>query len=127
MNELVNEWVKKAEGDYNTAQREIKVTSNPNWDGVCFHCQQGVEKLLKALLQKNYLKFTKIHDLAELLRLSVGIHAELNELKDDLEWLTIFSVEFRYPGETALKEDAQKAFDIMKNSWEIIYSLVKEG
>ena len=127
MNELVNEWVKKAEGDYNTAQREIKVTSNPNWDGVCFHCQQGVEKLLKALLQKNYLKFTKIHDLAELLRLSVGIHAELNELKDDLEWLTIFSVEFRYPGETALKEDAQKAFDIMKNSWEIIYPLVKEG
>ncbi len=127
MNELINEWLKKAQGDYHTAEREINVIANPNWDGVCFHCQQAVEKLFKALLQKNNVQFSKIHDLAELLRLSDGIYAELTALKEDLEWLTIFSVEFRYPGETALKEDAQKAFDIMKNSWETIYPLVKES
>ena len=101
MNELVSEWIKKAEGDYHTAEREINVDINPNWDGVCFHCQQAVEKLLKALLQKQKIKFSMIHDLGELLRPCVAIYPVLNELKDDLEWLTIFSIEFRYPGETA--------------------------
>ena len=118
MNELVNEWIKKAQADYFTAEREINVELNPNWDGVCFHCQQAIEKLLKALLQKNNIKFTKIHDLTELLRLIIPVFPDLKDLKEDMEWLTIFSVEFRYPGEAALKEDADNAITVMKNLWE---------
>ena len=37
MTELVVEWVKKAEGDLGTAEREAAVKENPNWDAVCFH------------------------------------------------------------------------------------------
>lgn len=125
MSVLVKEWILKAEGDYHTAERETKVKENPNWDGVCFHCQQAVEKLLKALLQKNKIKFARIHDLGELLRLLMDQQPELVDLLEDMEWLTVFSVEFRYPGETATKEDAKEAFKILKKSWKKIYPLVK--
>lgn len=124
MNELVKEWIIKAKGDFHTVEREIKARKNPNWDGVCFHCQQAIEKLLKALLQKNKIKFTKIHDLGELLRLTLKLHPELSELMEDMEWLTVFSVEFRYPGETATKEDAKQAFTILKKSWRKIFPLL---
>lgn len=42
--EILEEWVKKSEGDFNTATREIKVTENPNYDAVCAHAQQCAEK-----------------------------------------------------------------------------------
>lgn len=37
MNVPVEEWLNKAEGDRQTASREVKVTDSPNWDTVCFH------------------------------------------------------------------------------------------
>ena len=49
MNEVAQEWINKAEGDYLTATREADA-SPPNYDAVCFHAQQCIEKLLKALL-----------------------------------------------------------------------------
>lgn len=44
MKELVAEWIKKAEADAGTARREAAVKEAPNWDAVCFHAQQAVEK-----------------------------------------------------------------------------------
>ena len=44
MNELTTEWVAKAEGDYATAERELRARRRPNYDAVCFHAQQTVEK-----------------------------------------------------------------------------------
>ncbi len=35
MNPLVDEWITKAEGDFNTAQRELHVDKSPNYDAVC--------------------------------------------------------------------------------------------
>ncbi|WP_245393721.1 hypothetical protein [Allomeiothermus silvanus] len=37
MNDVVQEWVSKAEGDYRTANREFAVTDEPNYDAVCYH------------------------------------------------------------------------------------------
>ena len=122
MTDLVNEWIKKATSDYHTALREIKVKNNPNWDGVCFHCQQAIEKLLKALLQKNNIKFGKTHDLGGLIRL-LDIYPEIGKIKDDLEWLSIFSVEFRYPGEQAERQDAVISIEILVRSWNLIKPL----
>jgi HEPN domain-containing protein len=52
MNELTAEWVDKAEGDFDTARRELRVRHRPNYDAVCFHAQQTAEKYLKAFLQE---------------------------------------------------------------------------
>ena len=50
MNELTVEWMEKAEGDYATAERELRARRRPNYDAVCFHAQQAAEKYLKAFL-----------------------------------------------------------------------------
>ena len=49
MNATVREWVSKAEGDYATAMREFEVAYTPNFDAVCSHAEQCIEKLMKAL------------------------------------------------------------------------------
>src|SRR5947208_2209125 len=45
-------WVKKAEDDWSAAQDQSN-RKPPLRDVACFHCQQCVEKYLKALLQEN--------------------------------------------------------------------------
>jgi HEPN domain-containing protein len=47
---LTQEWVDKAEGDCHTASREARARKAPNYDAVCFHCQQCAEKHLRAYL-----------------------------------------------------------------------------
>ena len=50
VSETVKEWIVKAEGDFTVASREMRARKSPNYDAVCFHCQQCIEKLMKALL-----------------------------------------------------------------------------
>ena len=50
MNETVKEWLAKAKGDYATASRELAVDEDANYDAVCYHSQQCVEKLMKGYL-----------------------------------------------------------------------------
>ena len=69
MKELVAEWIRKAEADAGTAKREAAVKEDTNWDAVCFHAQQAVEKYIKGLLQQNEIPFGKTHDLSILLYL----------------------------------------------------------
>jgi HEPN domain-containing protein len=52
MNEVVEEWIAKAEGDFRTASRELVVVDRPNYDAVCFHAQQCIEKLMKAVTDR---------------------------------------------------------------------------
>ena len=69
MNEVIKEWIAKSEGDFQTAERELSVTINPNYDAVCFHAQQCIEKLMKALVIAREIVPPKTHDLAELYRI----------------------------------------------------------
>jgi len=68
-------------------------------DTVCFHRQQFVEKLLKALLTKHDIEAPKTHDLRRLIQLAQPFAPELSLLADVSDELTIHGVETRYPGE----------------------------
>jgi HEPN domain-containing protein len=111
MNELTTEWVAKAEGDYATAGREIRVRRNPNYDAVCFHAQQAVEKYLKAYLQEHGTDFPKTHSLIELLELCLTLDASLEFHRDLLVRLDRYAVRYRYPGEFAEKVEARAALE----------------
>lgn len=114
MNELVHEWIRKAEADFRTAEREVVVTQDPNWDAVCFHAQQAVEKYLKANLQLWNIPFEKTHDLTILLDLAVRKAARWEQMRADMRWLSFFAVRIRYPGEEAAMDDARRAVEIMR-------------
>jgi len=108
MNEIVKEWVRKAEGDYATARRELTVTDCPNYDAVCFHAQQCVEKLFKAMIIFAGGLPPKTHDLTQLASLCLNGSWSV----EDLHFLTRAAVDYRYPGEQADIEEAAEAMKI---------------
>jgi len=114
MNELVNEWIKKAEGDYNSALREYRARKFPNYDAAGFHAQQCIEKYFKALLQMHNEPFRKIHDLLALLEACKQIIPQLEFYEELLAYLNQFAVAFRYPGESANRDQAKQAVKAMK-------------
>jgi HEPN domain-containing protein len=114
MNELTAEWIEKAEGDYATAARELRARRRPNYDAACFHAQQTAEKYLKAFLQEYRVAFPKTHSLIELLELCLPLDASFEFQRDLLIQLDRYAVRYRYPGESADKAEARRAFQAAK-------------
>ncbi len=114
MNEIVAEWVEKAEEDYRTAEREMRVRKAPSYDVICFHAQQCAEKYLKAILVQSQIPSRPIHDLEVLLGLVIPVCPDLEAIRDRFLILNDYAVEFRYPGESATKEEARVAVKAMQ-------------
>jgi HEPN domain-containing protein len=108
MKKTTREWVKKAEHDYVIA-KQASEGKTPVHDGVCFHCQQCVEKYLKGLLEELGLSVPKTHDLDALEATLRPHHPVLRSLRRGLLFLTIFAVETRYPGKDVRKRQAVAA------------------
>ena len=114
MKASAREWIEKAEADFVSAEREYRARKRPNYDAACFFAQQCVEKYLKALLQKHGIAFGKTHDLAVLMRLCLDKYPLWEPGLDDMEALSRYAVQFRYPGESAEREDALESMRIMR-------------
>ncbi len=112
MNATVREWISKAEGEYATAQRELYATGTPNFDAVCFHAQQCIEKLMKALLIHLGVTPPRSHDLLVLDRMLKPVCSEWSCPVVDLRFLTRAAVDFRYPGESADQNEASESFEL---------------
>jgi HEPN domain-containing protein len=113
-NATVKEWIEKAEGDFTVACREMRARKSPNFDAVCFHCQQCVEKLMKALLIHLGTTPPKTHELLILDELLAPICSGWAWSAEDLRFLSRSAVFLRYPGESAEKEDARDAMKLAK-------------
>lgn len=122
MNELTTEWIAKAEGDYATAERELRARRRPNHDAVCFHAQQTSEKYLKAFLQEQGASFPKTHSLIELLEIALPFDESLELQRELLVQLERYAVRYRYPGESADKDEARAALRAAK----IVRSFVRQ-
>lgn len=120
MNGVIREWIEKAEGDFHTAEREMRVRKAPNYDAVCFHAQQCAEKYLKAFLLHCHIPFRPIHDLEMLLEAIIPIHKDFESLRDALLLLNDYAVDVRYPGEFATQEEARAAVKAMRAVREFI-------
>ncbi len=116
MNPQTVEWVFKAEGDWNAARQLNRVRKDPNYDGVCFHCQQSAEKYLKARLEEAGVSFPKTHDLIKVLGLVTPIEPAWVALHPHVAVLNPYAIGYRYPGLTATKADAKAA---LKNCQEV--------
>ena len=110
MNPLTMEWINKAEGDYVTAGRESRVRHNPNYDIVCFLSQQMAEKYLKGFLQEHGIAFPRTHNLMTLLNLCLPIEPMIDLQRPNLDLLNDYSVDYRYPGEWADRNEARQAY-----------------
>lgn len=94
-------------------------------DVVCFHAQQHVEKLLKALLTQEEIETPKTHDLRRLIQLGVEFVPELSAFLDEADALSTHGVSTRYPDDfrvigadeaKAMVELARRLRDILRPS-----------
>jgi HEPN domain-containing protein len=100
-------WIRKAENDFLFA-KSAKLSPH-TYDAVCFHCQQSVEKYIKALMVEANLAFPKTHDLDRLLSLAVATYPSLQSYRRAMLFLSTFAVETRYPGFDARRRQAVAA------------------
>jgi len=97
--EFVGEWIEK--GDHDLGSAKLIFLHIPEYfDTIAFHCQQAVEKYLKALLIYFEIDFKRSHDLMYLLDL-LSQSIEIKEsMYDSAILLNGFSVQIRYPDNT---------------------------
>jgi len=112
--EYLEEWISKAEEDYEASLDLIRRRRRPLPNSVCFHCQQCAEKYLKSYLIYREMTFPKIHNLVALLEMCVSLDETFEELRDLLVQLNSYATEVRYPGRYATVEEAREAVQSMK-------------
>ena len=107
----IHEWIVLADQDEASARFLLGMRPMP-LEVICFHCQQSVEKSLKALMAKHGMEIPRTHDLLELLDLIVSLAPNAASLESMLLNLNDFSVVVRYPSHVSLEEqDAIKALE----------------
>jgi len=113
--ELLKSWIKKAEKDLLTAEHELSFPDAVT-EGVCFHCQQAVEKFLKAYSLLLGIPFTKTHEIGELITKCEDKDKELSAFKEEADKLTDYAIDVRYPEEPfePTLEEAKEALEIAK-------------
>lgn len=109
MTPLAREWVEKAEGDFLVAVQIMRRKKQRVYDAACFHCQQAVEKYLKARLTEAGLQFPRTHDLPTLLLILLPVEPLWKSYETAAKSLTDYAVNFRYPGNSATLAEAKTA------------------
>lgn len=109
------EWVSCAEEDFEVANALFRRRSKTAANTIGFHCQQCVEKYLKARLEELGLPVPKTHDLAVLAALLQAHHPLWTAFLPGLLLLNNFAVKFRYPGHVAKRAEAREALRVSRS------------
>jgi HEPN domain-containing protein len=102
--DFIKQWLFKANEDLLVIEKltefEIIATSS-----VCFHCQQAVEKFLKAFLIANGIDIKKTHNIEFLLSECSDIDKDFTNI--DPKELSDFGVDVRYPGDMYIPDEKE--------------------
>jgi HEPN domain-containing protein len=130
MKEETKKWLIKAINDYKTAKRLLKPPEDEIiTDTLCFHCQQTVEKFLKAFLVENNIDFEKIHTLEYLIKLCSTVDSNFENLYEVAEKLASYAISIRYPDEFYIPsvKEAEEAFRLATSAKVFILKKLKIG
>ena len=123
----IQRWLIKAQHDLGSARRLME-GDEPYLDTGVYHCQQAVEKALKAFLTYHDISFEKTHDLTELLDLSAKAELTLDRWREVAQELTPYAVRFRYPSDVLEPErnEAERALQHAQAFMDFILRLLPE-
>jgi len=124
--ELVRKWNEKAQSDWTTVEILLAHEQCPA-ETVCFHCQQFVEKLLKALLTRHGIEAPKTHDLRRLIELAEALAPGLSQFIDVSDKLTAHGVVTRYPGDSfpVAPDEMNEVVKISKRIGDVLLAKLK--
>lgn len=118
------EWLEKAERDLKSAN--VLKQNNCGNDVVAFHCQQAIEKSLKAFLLKQTGQVAEGHSLIYLCKEASNYNMKFKSHLKECAFVNQYYIETRYPADAPLiisDEEAEECIFISDN----IYKLVKEN
>lgn len=123
----VDDWIEK--GDHDLGSAKIIFQHIPEYfDTVAFHCQQAVEKYLKALLVLYSVEFPRTHDLPFLLEL-LSRKRKVETIQFDKSIvLNNFAIDIRYPEKIILlsKEELTEAIEIAQYFREFAIEIIQK-
>lgn len=120
---LISQWLEKAEHDLVAAG--ILIDANPLiLDIACFHCQQSIEKYLKAFLVYHEIDFHFTHNIDYLLDKCGKIDAVFANV--DTKNLNAFATRARYPDSSILPDigEAQEYYEIASRIKSLVLSRI---
>jgi len=123
IDKYLEQWLIKANNDLKVAENEIVLDPGDMvTDAICFHCQQAVEKLLKAYLIFKQVDFDKSHNLEYLLEICLEKDESFSQV--EVGDLSFYAVEIRYPDDFYIptEKEARECLGIAKKVKEFIYN-----
>jgi HEPN domain-containing protein len=87
-----------------SAHHELSFEEDAVTESICFHCQQAVEKYLKAYLIFLEIPFKKTHEIGELILLCETKDTEIGSLEDEADILTDYAVASGFPSRIYLSD-----------------------
>ena len=123
--EAVRQWLARARADWGTVEVLCRSDDSPR-ESIAFHCQQYVEKLLKAVLTMQGIEAPRTHDIRRLVQLAASAVPDLSVLEDSADLLTEHAVAMRYPDEwrEIEAEEVQAVIDAAKRFAAVLLPVV---
>ncbi|HZQ10717.1 MAG TPA: HEPN domain-containing protein [Anaerolineae bacterium] len=112
--ELVQEWVQKAEEDFEGAQTILRRRRKFLPNLLCWTCEQSVEKYLKAFLTRQRVKFERTHHLETLYQACLNVDSDFRLIQQSVDAVLLCVPQIRYPGHSVTEEQARAAFAASK-------------
>ena len=115
------DWVGKADSDLKSAL--ILFEHEGDYGIVAFHCQQAIEKLLKAFLLKSLGELIEGHSLIFLCKRASLFDINVKSFLKDCAYINQFYIETRYPSDIPMvmvKDEAEECIVITKSIFKYI-------
>ncbi len=123
---LAAEWLDKAIRDLRSAK--VLFEHDCGNDYVAFHCQQTIEKALKALIIYLYATLEQGHSLLYLCKKVMVQRGEFSQYLKDCAFVSQYYIETRYPNENAIvvsNEEAENCLNIAENILNAVKEVIK--
>jgi HEPN domain-containing protein len=114
-------WLARARQDLRAVRVDLDADP-PLLADAAFHCQQAVEKALKALLTRHDHPFRRTHDIGELALACLEHEPSLEPLLRESAPLTEYAWRFRYPGEP-FEPERQEVEDALELAARIVMAV----
>ena len=92
-----------------SALRSSRTRKHPSYDMTCFLAYETADKYLKARLKEADVNFEKTILLKKTMKLALAVEPEWKNRRTDLSKLSVYTIDYLYPGKDASKEEAKEA------------------
>lgn len=122
ISEEAKEWIERGESDFKIVEHELKLLEEEIVkDVVCFHCQQAIEKYLKAFLINHRIVYKKTHNIDYLIEECAKIDKNFQNI--EVRNISHFGVKIRYPDDFYMPtiEEIKFYYDLTKKIKDLVF------